>query len=369
MVSREKWGLALAGLTVGVIAVLLVKLGNPPNMGFCIACFERDIVGALGLHRAGIVQYMRPEILGLLLGAFLIALGKGEFKTRGGSSTLVRFFLGMFMMFGALVFLGCPLRDVLRLSGGDFNAIVGLAGFIAGVFTGTLFLKKGFDLGAAPLAERQAGGYIMPVFFVILLGLALAGTVFNPEAGGPLFFSKEGPGSMHAPLLISLGAGLLIGAIAQRARLCLSGGFRDFFLIRDTSLLTAYLFIFLGALALNLYFGFFKPGFADQPIAHTMHLWNFLGLFLVGECAVLLGGCPLRQLIMSGEGDMDAAAAVLGMMIGAAVSHNFMFAASAKGVGPYGQIVCIVGIILVSLIGWVYREKIAAAVGKAGAAA
>ncbi|MGE5381577.1 MAG: YedE family putative selenium transporter [Methylocystaceae bacterium] len=367
--NGDKWKLALAGLTVGLVAVALVKLGNPLNMGFCVACFERDIVGALGLHRTGVVQYMRPEILGLMLGAFLIALIKGEFHARGGSSTLVRFFLGMLMMLGALVFLGCPLRDVLRISGGDFNALVGLVGFIAGAFTGTIFLRLGFDLGSAPVAERQAGGYIMPVFFALLLVLALAGTVFNPEAGGPLFFSKEGPGSMHAPLLISLGAGLLIGIIAQRARLCLSGGFRDFFLIRDTSLLTAYLFIFIGALGLNLYFGFFKPGFTDQPIAHTMHLWNFLGLFLVGECAVLLGGCPLRQLIMSGEGDMDAAAVVLGMMAGAATSHNFMFAASAKGVTPYGQAACLAGILIVTLIGWVYREKITARAGKTEIAA
>src|SRR5690554_5500785 len=108
-------------------------MGNPGNMGFCIACFERDIAGALGLHRAGIVQYARPEIIGLVLGAMLTAMFAGEFKTRGGSSTLVRFIMGVFMMIGALVFLGCPLRDVLRMAGGDYNAVVAFLGFIAGV--------------------------------------------------------------------------------------------------------------------------------------------------------------------------------------------------------------------------------------------
>jgi YedE family putative selenium metabolism protein len=68
----------------------------------------------------------------------------GEFKARGGSSTLVRFAMGMFMMIGALVFLGCPLRDILRMAGGDYNAVVGLLGFIAGVATGVFFLRKGF---------------------------------------------------------------------------------------------------------------------------------------------------------------------------------------------------------------------------------
>ncbi|MEG1879469.1 MAG: YedE-related selenium metabolism membrane protein, partial [Pseudoflavonifractor sp.] len=58
-----------AGLAVGVISVVLVALGNPANMGFCIACFLRDIAGAVGLHRAEPVQYIRPEIIGLVLGA------------------------------------------------------------------------------------------------------------------------------------------------------------------------------------------------------------------------------------------------------------------------------------------------------------
>ena len=57
-----------AGALIGLIAASLILLGNPVNMGFCIACFLRDISGALGLHRAAAVQYIRPEIIGLVLG-------------------------------------------------------------------------------------------------------------------------------------------------------------------------------------------------------------------------------------------------------------------------------------------------------------
>lgn len=46
------------------------------------------------------------------------------------------------MMIGALVFLGCPLRMVLRMSAGDLNAYVALIGFAGGVATGSCFLKK-----------------------------------------------------------------------------------------------------------------------------------------------------------------------------------------------------------------------------------
>ena len=64
----------VSGLIIGVIAVMLVFFGNPANMGFCIACFIRDTAGALGIHQAAAVQYIRPEIIGLVLGALAAAI-------------------------------------------------------------------------------------------------------------------------------------------------------------------------------------------------------------------------------------------------------------------------------------------------------
>jgi len=43
-------GIVVTGAVIGLIAVVLVMLGNPKNMGFCIACFLRDIAGATTLH-------------------------------------------------------------------------------------------------------------------------------------------------------------------------------------------------------------------------------------------------------------------------------------------------------------------------------
>ena len=49
----REYGLILAaGVAVGIAALILTASGNPKNMGFCIACFLRDIAGALGLHSA-----------------------------------------------------------------------------------------------------------------------------------------------------------------------------------------------------------------------------------------------------------------------------------------------------------------------------
>lgn len=112
--KNEKGTIVLAGGVIGLIAAILVFFGNPANMGFCIACFLRDTTGALGLHSAAAVQYIRPEIIGLVLGACIISLAKKEFRPRGGSAPVTRFTLGAFVMIGCLMFLGCPFRMILR---------------------------------------------------------------------------------------------------------------------------------------------------------------------------------------------------------------------------------------------------------------
>jgi len=118
-----RWGIISVGGFIGVLAPLLQKLGNPGNMGVCVACFQRDIAGALGLHRAAVVQYMRPEIIGFVLGSLIAAYAFREFRPRAGSAPIVRFVLGAFAMIGALVFLGCPWRALLRFAGGDGNRL------------------------------------------------------------------------------------------------------------------------------------------------------------------------------------------------------------------------------------------------------
>ena len=80
------------------------------------------------------------------------------------------------------------------------------------------------------------------------------------------------------------------------------------------------------------------PAF-DTPgvIAHSEHLWNILGMYAVGFAAVLAGGCPLRQLILAGQGSSDSAVTVLGMFIGAALAHNLGLAASATALNAETQ--------------------------------
>lgn len=321
----------ISGVVVGLAALALTYLGNPANMGFCIACFLRDITGSVGMHAAAKTQYMRPEIIGLVLGAFIAAVATGEFKAKAGSSPATRFVLGAFVMIGALAFLGCPLRMVLRLGGGDANALVGLIGFIVGVLIGVFFLKRGFSLKRAYAASVHEGSFLPLVSVGLLLLFILVPTLFK--------LSTEGPGSQHAPFFIALLIALVVGILAQKSRLCMVGGIRDLVLFKSFHLLSGFIAILITVAIGNLILHKFTWGFALQPIAHSDHLWNLLGMVLVGWGSVLLGGCPLRQLILAGEGSGDSAVTVFGMIIGAALAHNFGLAGSADSLNEAGELV------------------------------
>ncbi len=334
-------GIIATGATIGLIAALLVHFGNPANMGVCVACFLRDSVGALGFHRAGIVQYLRPELAGFVLGSMAAALIAREFRARGGSAPLIRFALGFFAMIGALVFLGCPWRAIIRSAGGDLNGLVGLAGLVAGVSVGVVFLKSGYSLGRT-CEQPRVTAFLMPLVSVILLAFLVIKN-YSPE-GFPLFSSTEGPGSKHAPLFISLAAGLIIGVVAQRSRFCTVGSFRDIFVIKDYHLFSGVAAMFLTVLVFNLASGNFKIGFESQPVAHSSHIFNFAGMLLSSLAFVLAGGCPGRQFIMSGEGDSDAAIFIAGMGAGAAFAHNFKTASSAAGPGEFSGAALIAGL-------------------------
>ena len=350
-VLKPRLMIIIAGLIFGILAAMMVEWGNPANMGICAACFLRDTSGALGLHRAGVVQYIRPEIIGFILGGFASALFFREFKARGGSAPVVRFLLGAFMMIGALVFLGCPIRALLRLAGGDLNGITALAGIVVGALFGILFLKNGFNLGRS-VKTYAAAGWIIPVLMIGVLLLA----IFTP---GFIFESESGPGSLHPALWVSLVVGLGVGMLAQKTRMCFVGGWRDLFMVRDTYLFGGIAAFFIGAIIVNAILGNIDGGFVGQPISHDNHLWNFLSMMLVGLSATLLGGCPLRQMILSGEGDIDAGSTVLGLIVGAAFAHNFLTTASPAGIGDNSVVAIIIGLVFCVGVGLFFREKIA----------
>ncbi|MHC4222538.1 MAG: YedE family putative selenium transporter, partial [Planctomycetota bacterium] len=160
-------GLGIAA-GVGALCGLLVAAGNPGNMGICGACFLRDLGGTLGLMTGKGPKIFRPEVAGIVLGALLFVLLRGRYAARSGSFAVTRFFFGIWMAFGAMVFLGCPFRMLQRLGGGDMNAVVGALGFVAGVGFGLAFERRGYGVGRTQVTAPSVG-LLGPTAIALLL--------------------------------------------------------------------------------------------------------------------------------------------------------------------------------------------------------
>ncbi|MCK6473712.1 MAG: YedE-related selenium metabolism membrane protein [Planctomycetes bacterium] len=324
---RKALGVALAA-GVGAAAAGLVALGNPGNMGICGACFLRDIAGALKLFESG-PKVMRPEVTGLALGALAVALVSRRFKARSGGFAAGRFVMGIWMAVAALVFLGCPFRMLQRLGGGDLNAWIGLPGFVAGVGAGLWLERRGFSAGKTAPAPAPVG-LLGPLCLAGLLGLFLAGALAGP---GPDDAAAKPP---HAPWLIALGVTLAAGAALSVTGFCAVSAARQVFtgpkamFFGAAALVAAYAAVALPA-------GKFSASLAPQPVAHSEWLWNVIALALLGFSGVLAGGCPVRQIVMSGEGNGDAFVCVAGLSIGGALAHNLgLVSAPALADAPGG---------------------------------
>lgn len=320
-------GLALA-LGVGAAAAVLVSLGNPGNMGVCGACFLRDDAGALGLHAKG-PQIFRPEITGLALGALLLALARRRHVGRSGSHAAARFVFGLWMGIAALVFLGCPFRMLQRLGGGDFTAWLALPGFLGGVGAGLWLEKRGYSVGKtepAPVSVGLLGTVSLAALFALFLA---GGVLLGPGAGD----AGKPP---HAPWLAALAVGATAGAAMSATGFCAISAGRQVFR-GPRWMLGGAAALIAGYAAVSLITGTFKAGSAGQPAAHGDWLWNALALALVGLGGVLAGGCPVRQVVMTGEGNGDAFIAVLGITAGGAIAHNLGLASAAmSNQGPGG---------------------------------
>lgn len=69
--------------------------------------------------------------------------------------------------------------------------------------------------------------------------------------------------------------------------MCFAGSIRDIILVMSFDLISVIAGLFVVMLIYNLATGGFHLGFSGQPIAHSAHLWNILGMYAVGFAAVL----------------------------------------------------------------------------------
>lgn len=348
----------IMGAIIGIGAVMLSYYGNPANTGLCISCFLENISGAMGLHQNVRMQYLRPEIPAIVLGSFAMALSNREFRPTGGGSQALRFVIGIFIVIGCSVFIGCPVKMVLRIAAGDIGAIAGLIGLAVGIYVGLECIENGFRLGK-PQPLPAASGYVLPGVMLALLVFAIVQPAF-------IAASDKGGGAQYAPIWLSLGIGLVIGAWAQRTQFCITGGIARIFLWgpreimncpRSTGLLLSIGAFFLFATVTSLLTGQFNLGLHGQPSSNENYVWNFLGLALTGFGSVLVKGCPLRQLVVAGEGDTDGTVTVFGMLTGAALVQNWDLGGTSAGTPPAAQMAVVAGFIILFAIALLNRRR------------
>jgi YedE family putative selenium metabolism protein len=306
-------------------------------MGICGACFLRDTAGALGLFSAEGPRIFRPELVGLILGAFFLRLFRGQTEGRAGAHSAARFVLGIWMGIGTLVFLGCPFRMLQRLGGGDLNAVVALCGFLLGVGVGRLFESRGYTSGKTAVVLTPAGWPPVAVA-LILLALFLLGVI--PNGPGPSDFTSKPP---HAPWFWALGIALVAGSILSLTGFCAVTAARQVF-SGPRRMLWAALALIGGYLVVALLSGKFKVGFSDEPISHSDHLWNILAMALVGLTGVLAGGCPVRQIVLAGEGNGEGLITAMGILTGCCLAHSFQAVSTTAGSTLPGRIAVMVGL-------------------------
>jgi YedE family putative selenium metabolism protein len=116
----------------------------------------------------------------------------------------------------------------------------------------------------------------------------------------------------------------------------------------------------------NLLLGKFRIGFHGMPLSHTNYAWSYAAMVLCGLAFAAAGGCPLRQLVRSAEGDGDAASFCIGMLVGAGIGHNWTLTSAPDRVvngvltvgGPTlpAMIAVAVGIVFCVLAGLAARD-------------
>ena len=337
------------GAVLGLGGVLLAYLGNPANSGICVSCFMENLAGSLQLHDDIRMSYLRPELIGFVLGSFVIAFGTGRFRVQGGSSPVIRFMLGFFIIAGCAVFIGCPIKMFLRLAAGDLTAVAATLGLIFGIWLGVKYIRGGFALdGTRELARLN--GFIMPVFALFLLVFLFVSPSF-------IKIGQKGPAALRAPMPIALLLGLAIGALAQRSGLCVTGAVRNFILVREKTLLNGLLTAFVVAVVFSLLLGRFKWGMNAQPASHLSHGWTFLAMTLVGLASILIDGCPFRQLIKAGQGDVDACVASLGMLLGGSTAYAWLIRSTSAGPTFQGKISVLLGLIFSLVVAVAFRKR------------
>ncbi|SHK23851.1 hypothetical protein SAMN02745227_01860 [Anaerobranca californiensis DSM 14826] len=121
--------------------------------------------------------------------------------------------------------------------------------------------------------------------------------------------------------------GILFGFVLQRSRFCITAGFRDIFLIRNTTVTRAVI-ICLGISTLLFAFiiSYTPASYNIEPKLYPVGIHTVVGGFVFGIGMVIAGGCASGTLMRVGEGYQMQLFGVIGFFVGAIVgAYNYQW--------------------------------------------
>lgn len=142
---------------------------------------------------------------------------------------------------------------------------------------------------------------------------------------------------METYVWATLVIGFIAGFLGQRSRMCFVGGIRDLYLVKSSYLfkgLIAFVlaagigyFIFNNGVAFPWFIGndimTAIPG-APCSVGTAAYIGAIIGGFGIGFFAVLSGGCPFRNTVLTGEGNIHALFYIIGFFVAGVVFHLFV---------------------------------------------
>ena len=143
-------------------------------------------------------------------------------------------------------------------------------------------------------------------------------------------------------ITINLSLGIVAGFIMHRSDFCVAGMFRDLFLFRRSVMLRSLLLLIVCSTI--LFDAARQIGLLPLypfPLLASPSLTNIAGGLIFGIGMVLAGGCVVGTLYKTGSGNLLAATAVAGLIIGSAMYaeiHPWWSALAKKGTFLPGRI-------------------------------
>ncbi len=290
--------------------VLPLALGFAVSLAYPLIFALAELYGMCG--GCGTVT-VRPEMVGFMIGGFILALYRREFHSPSFaplSPLLLGFATGVVLP----EFFGCPWCMFMQLGAGDVGRLPQIAGFIAGIWGGSVLLRRGASVEAGPKVHFSSR--VTPLLVLAVIGGSLWWMKENMEVSGTSEVL-----AMAGVVLV----GVLLGTAMQRIRFCLVEGLRNAFLIPSTVLKGV-------APLVGMVGGAFLYALARGELAFVgldLTQWDllvqqgfaFACAGLAGMAFTLAGGCTVWHAVNTGNGSMHSLT-FLGGMLAAAWLHK-----------------------------------------------